>query len=180
VIAEPPRDFPREGGRLQLGERRRDRRLLGEDDGRDMRRADGRPQRKLRERSAGQEMLQRRVVVRLLMRDRTDDAALAIGVADRGDRSAPAQRAVPPLRRDHELRTVARARAEGDEGAILVALDPRVGRCGQDDAAPGIQAAVEGYAEATGLDHPSERSLPKLAMVEMEEERRGRTAGLAV
>ena len=88
-------------------------------------------------------MLQRRVVVRFLVGNRADDAALAVWVADRRYRRRPAQRAVAPLRRDHKPGMIALARGQCNNGAVLAALDLRLGGGREGDAATSIEAAVE-------------------------------------
>ena len=180
MIAQPAGDLAGEGRRVQTGQRRRHSRCLGEDDRGDMRRAKGGTERQLREGTAGKEVLKRRIVVRQLMGDGTDDAALAIGIADRRDAGRPAQWALPPLGGHDQPRAVALACREGHAGAILPALDLRLGRRPQDNAATVVEAPIEGDAQAARLDHPAKGSGAEFPVVEMQEERRRRLTGLAV
>ena len=113
MAAEPAGDRIGEARIVQRQHALRDRRALGPDDGGDVGRAafqrvGAGAHRQLRERAGRQEMLERRVVVRMLVADRADDAGLV--VRQMGDRNAgrPSQRRVAALRRHHEAAVDAR------------------------------------------------------------------------
>jgi len=79
VVAEPALYLAGERGVIERDHPVGLGRPLGPDDCRYMRRAVRAGHRQLRERAAGQEMFQRRLVMRQLVRDGGDDAALTIG-----------------------------------------------------------------------------------------------------
>ena len=105
---QPPAGLPPETHVVQCHERHGVLRALGPDDRRDIRgtarfRVGAWPHRQRGKRSSGQEMLQRDIVMRPLMRHRTDDRRLAI--RNSGDLYARliSQRRVATLCRDDQL-----------------------------------------------------------------------------
>ena len=130
---------------------------LGPDDRRKVAAILRRRHRQLGEGAGGQEMLQRRPVMRLLMRDGADNAGLRIGPARSGDAGLAAQRRFPALCADHEPGLEHRAVLQGDGGVVRAARDMGLGGGMQRDAGGGVQAGVQRHAHAARLHHPAHR-----------------------
>ena len=114
--------------------------------------------RELGEGAGGQEVLERDAVVRPLVGDGADDAALAVGGA--GDADAGLRRgggSCGPRRRRRGGRVRVGPSATAIVAPVRVRRDgrPRRGRRGGGSGSR-VQGGVEGDAQAAGLDHPAE------------------------
>jgi hypothetical protein len=169
MIAQPPGHLAGEGWRVQRREALAHVRAVGKDDRRDMRGARRRAHGKLREGSAGQEMLQRDVLVVTLMRDGANDAALAIGVADDRDTRLAPQWTLSPLGRDDETAGDALPGFGADHDPLRAPHDVDLSRGEEGNAAAGMQPPVQRDPQSPCLNHPAEGSAIQLGLIEMKE-----------
>ena len=174
VVPQPRRDLPAIGRIVHRQRRRGDRRALGPDDGADVRMPRDAVHRQLREGAVGQELLQRDIVVRLLVRDGPDDAHAMVVEPRHRDARLAAQRRVAALGADHKARPDLLPIRQAQHHALRPAFHLR-SRGGEDTQMRQVrQARVQRDAQGACLDHPAEGFFPHIGMVEMQGERRRR------
>ena len=167
MVAQPALHLAPKRGVVERDHPVRLRRPLGPDDGRQVRLAFDRRHRQLRERTAGQEMLQRHALMRPLMRHRRDDAALIIRKPGDADAGLLTQRRAAALCRHHQPRMDRRPTHNLHDRTRARPRDHRLGR-GVYCKSRLVQCPVQRRPQAARLDHPAERLGPGLRGIEMQ------------
>ena len=153
---------------------------FGPDDGGEVGSSLGAGHGKLGKGPGGKEVFECGAVVRVFVGDGADHAALVVGGAGDADAGLVTQRRVPALGGDDEAGGERRVAFDVDGGVARRALDGAVGRGEQGHAARGVEPGVQRHAQRPGLDHPAEGAGLGVLVVEMEMQRRGRSAEAAV
>ena len=152
---------------------------VGEHNRREVRVLRGPGHRQLRERPAGQEMLQRHALMRLLMRNGAHHGGLSILQPRHRYPSLPAQLRATAVRRHHQPggeHLIAHHHAH----AIGITRHLRLRRRAQRHPRRIMQPPVNRNAQAPRLDDPAERAIPHRARIKMQPQRRGRAPDLSI
>ena len=178
--AQPPLNRGGVGSIVERHESRGGARVLGPDNGGQVLARLAWRHRQLGERPGRKEMFQRRIMMRQAVGDGADHAGLAVWPAGAAEPGGLALLTGAPFGGDDQARLETGAAGQADGNAIGAAFDGGLRRRMDGDAWQGVQACVQGDAKAACLDHPAERFAAQVGMIEMQEERGGLAAWLAV